>query len=181
MYRFIYLFSLLLFVSFCFRSPINQAPNVAQLTANFKENMQTGVSGGKHSIWAQEFTNSESNESQQPKLLFPTDPSLSIPIYTEQNVIMPNDLNMAPRENESLIKEGGGGCDGDKLRPVQGNLTDLNESSDWGLEFDEKMKKMDENQYGLGKDWVENFLKKIQNPFPFLTTATATTITRTTN
>ncbi|EEB19440.1 Peroxisomal targeting signal 1 receptor, putative [Pediculus humanus corporis] len=103
-----------------------------ELFREMRDIESNSTSGGKHSIWAQEFTNSESNESEQQKLLFPTDPSLSIPIYTEQNMIMPNDLNMAPRENESLIKEGGGGCDGDKLRP---------------------------NQYGLGKDWVENFLK----------------------
>lgn len=48
----------------------------------------------------------------------------------------------------------------DKLKPVQANLNDLGES--WGLEF-EKMKSFDESQFGLGKEWVENFLKIGEN------------------
>ncbi|KAL0277190.1 UNVERIFIED_CONTAM: hypothetical protein PYX00_004556 [Menopon gallinae] len=57
---------------------------------------------------------------------------------------------MAPAlDDASVLKD-------DKLKPVQTTLNDL--SNTWCVEF-EKTKTFDESQFGLGKEWVENFLK----------------------
>ncbi|KAK6621746.1 hypothetical protein RUM44_001553 [Polyplax serrata] len=122
------------------RSPLNQAPNVAQLATNLEGNIQAV---DQSSIWAQEFIGDGVEASQGPTAVgAPFAENLSVPMY-EQSMVIPK---LDPAEIGSE----------DELKPVQGNLKDLSQT--WGLEF-EKMKTFDESQFGLGKDWVESFLK----------------------
>lgn len=86
------------------------------------------------SLWSEQFLNQEKHQQVPP---FGNDETV-LPIY-EPSILAPPET----------IK-------GEKLEPVQASLNDLSDS--WGLSF-EKMKTFDDSQFGLGKDWVENFLK----------------------
>lgn len=110
------------------RSPISQAPNVAQL-----------ASEEPSSLWAKQFI--DDDKHAPPLAPFISDES-ALPLY-EPNVLVPNLDAVVVDKDE-------------KLKPVPASLNDFGAS--WGLDF-EKMKTFDDSQFGLGKDWVENFLK----------------------
>lgn len=87
------------------------------------------------SLWSEQFLNHEKHQQIPP---FGNEETM-VPIYEPSILAPPPEI----AKNE-------------KLEPVQASLNDLGDS--WSLGF-EKMKTFDDSQFGLGKDWVENFLK----------------------
>lgn len=89
-------------------------------------------------LWSEQFLNEEPKE-----MIPPYNPGeLTPPVY-EQSAIA------TALDNSNYLED-------DKLKPVQATLNDL--SNTWSIDF-EKMKTFDESQFGLGKEWIENFLK----------------------